>query len=439
MGSRASASAERGADRRLPVTLLLLAMLAGLMPRSALATTGDPVLLNEALVSHTGTDTTEYVELFGTPGTPLSGLSLVAVEGDSAGTPGTIDRRVDFPAGARLGGNGYYLVGNPTGLAANYHVTPDLAWGNDSLENGSQTLALVRREGLGAQGTLVTGTESVVDSVALTDGGATDRWFWSAPVVGTDDGFLPAGARRLVDGVDTDTPEDWVFADDLLGPTNTPTPATPYNAPPVATCGPGVTVDEGTATSADLSATDPDGRVTSFVASSQPDPGTMSVTGVVAAMSPGDTATARLQVSDTTPPGSYQVTVSASNDDATPQTAACQLQVTVNDLPDPTPVPTPVPTPEPTPVPLPGASTARLWDMANALMADGVAASKCRLLTDRLERIDRFMASGQDAAASAQLQALANQVLGLSPRWIGTADAQALASAADALRASLAP
>src|SRR4029078_9745248 len=112
MVSRASASADRGADRRLPVTLLLLAMLAGLMPRSALATTGDPVLLNEALVSHTGTDTTEYVELFGTPGTPLSGRSWVAGGGNSAATRGNIDGGFAFPAGARLGGNGYYLVGN---------------------------------------------------------------------------------------------------------------------------------------------------------------------------------------------------------------------------------------------------------------------------------------------------------------------------------------
>ena len=305
---------------RMLAAMLALAMVAGALPRGVEAATGDPVLLNEALVSHTGTDTTEYVELFGVPGTPLTGMSLVAVEGDGS-LAGTIDRRVDFPAGARLGGNGFYLVGNPTGLASHYQVVPDLAWGNDSLENGSQTLALVRTTGLGPAGSVVTGGEAVLDAVALTDGGPTDQWFWSAPVVGPDDGFLPGGARRLADGVDTDAAADWVFADDLLGRTNTPTPATPYNAPPVVDCGPPIVVDEGSATSASLSATDPDGRVTGFAASAAPDPGTFTVTAVVAAASQGEAGTATLHVSAATPPGTYALTISASNDDAAPQMA----------------------------------------------------------------------------------------------------------------------
>ena len=341
MGSRTSASADRRADVRLPVALLLLAMLLWLLPRGVDATTGDPVLLNEALVSHTGADNTEYVELFGVPGTPLDGLSLVAVEGDSAGVPGTIDRRVDFAAGATLGGNGFYLVGNPAGLGITYGVTPDLAWGNDSLENGSQTLGLVETSSIGDVGTLVTGSETVLDAVALTDAGPTDRWFWSAPVIGPDDGFLPGGVRRMTDGVDTDTAADWVFADDLLGPANTPTAATPY-VPPTPT--------------------------------------------------PTPTAT---------------------------------------------PTPTPTPTPEPTPVPAPGPPTGRLWGMANHLVADGMAASQARLITDRLARIDRFLQAGQSMAAAAQLQALANQVMGLSPRWISALDAEAIAEEADRLRSSL--
>jgi hypothetical protein len=59
------------------------------------------------------------------------------------------------------------------------------------------------------------------------------------------------------------------------------------------------------------------------------------------------------------------------------------------------------------------------------------------LLTDRLERIDRFLASGQLAAAQAQLQALGNQAQGLSPRWLSGDDADALAAAAATLRAAL--
>jgi hypothetical protein len=425
MHSRAVALADHWDRFRLLAAVCALALLLGLMSHHVEGATGDPVLLNEALVSHTGTDTTEFVELFGVAGTSLAGLSLVSVEGDSSSAPGTIDLRVDFPADSRLGGNGFYLVGNPVGLAATYKVTPDLAWGNESLENGSQTLALVRTPSLGAAGTLVTGTETVLDAVALTDGGPTDRWFWSAPVIGPDDGFLPAGARRLADGVDTDTTADWVFADDLLGPTNTPTPATPYDAPPVADCGPDITVDEGTAADAGVSALDADGRVTGFSASVSPDPGTLSVASVVAAPAAGGTASATIHASATTPPGTYAVTVTATNNETPPQAADCTLQVTVNDRPDPTPEPTPVP---------PSVSTSGLWSMARHI--DG---GKAALVTQRLERIDDFLAAGQQSAAAAQLRALANQVMGLSPRWIAIAEAEAMAAEADALRAALAP
>ena len=422
--------------------MLALVLLAGVMPRGTHAATGDPVLLNEFLVSHTGADTTEFVELYGVPGTPLSGLSLVFVEGDGAGA-GLVDRRVDFPAGARLGGNGYYLVGNPAGLATHYHVVPDLAaWTTDALENGSQTVALVEAAGLGDVGTLVTGSETVRDAVGLTDAGPSDHWFWSAPVVGPDDGFLPGGARRVANGVDTDSVDDWAFADDLLGPSNTPTPATPYNAPPVADCGPGVTTDEGVAAGATLTATDPDGRMVGFTASAVPDPGTLAVSAVVASPSVGQPASATLDVPATTAPGAYLVTVTAANDDASPQQATCTLSVTVNDVADPTPDPTPAPTPAPTPVPLPPptVSTAALWAMVNGLL-DGhrMAGDKGHLLTDRLEKVDRFLASGQLSAALAQLQAFANQVQGLSPRWLSADAANALVQASATVLSALSP
>jgi hypothetical protein len=427
MANQRSATVGRGADLRMLAALLALALLVGALPRAVEGTTGDPVLLNEALVSHTGADTTEYVELFGIPGTALTGMSLVAVEGDGA-TAGTIDRRVDFPAGAHLGGNGFYLVGNPTGLASHYQVVPDLAWGDDSLENGSQTLALVATSGLGAVGSLVTGSETVLDAVGLTDAGASDQWFWAAPVVGPDDGFLPGGARRFTDGLDTDTVADWVFADDQLGPTNTPTPATPYNAPPTADCGPGLSTDEGTAAAASVTATDPDGRVVSFSVTSKPDPGTVSVSGVVVAPAVGQPATAQVDVAASAPPGSYAVTVTATNDDSAPQSADCTLTVNVNDLPDPTPEPAP------------DVDTAALWSAVTDLVATGgMTDSRAHLLTDRLERIDRFMANGQDAAAVAQLQALANQAMGLSQHWLSDDAASALADMASDLAAALRP
>ncbi len=217
-------------------TLLTLTILLFFAASTAatFAATGDPVLINEVLASHTGTDTTEFIEFFGTPGASLNGLSLVVVEGDSFG-PGTIDRRIDFGASDVLGSNGFYLVGNPVGLAVNYGVTPNINIGNDFLENNSLTVGLVATSSI--SGGSVTGGEDVRDAVALTDGGVGDTFYFGAPVIGPDGTFFPAGARRVTDGVDTDTTADWVISAFGLGPANTPTSgdAPPPPPPPVVT------------------------------------------------------------------------------------------------------------------------------------------------------------------------------------------------------------
>ncbi len=181
--------------------------------------TPSALVINELLVSHAGTDDTEFVEFYGTPGTSLEGFSLIAVEGD-AGTAGSIDLRIDFGPGDMIGTDGFFLVGNPAGLGTTYGVTPDLAIGNNSFENSSATYALVETASL--SGTSVTSSEIVVDSVALTDGGAGDSFYFGAPVIGPDGSFMPAGARRTADGVDTDTAADWTLADFDLGDSNTP-------------------------------------------------------------------------------------------------------------------------------------------------------------------------------------------------------------------------
>jgi hypothetical protein len=110
-----------GARLLVAPTLLALPLLAGGLagPGPASAATGDPALLNEVLASHTGTDTTEFIELFGIPGTSLDGLSLIVVESDAGTSQGNIDRRIDFGAADRLGSNGFYLIGNPVGLQGN--------------------------------------------------------------------------------------------------------------------------------------------------------------------------------------------------------------------------------------------------------------------------------------------------------------------------------
>lgn len=214
---------------------LMFCLLIALSVGPAQAATGDPVLLNEVFASHTGTDDTEFVEFFGTPGASLDGLSLIVVEGDSGTSQGNIDRRIDFGPSDILGSNGFFLVGNPVGLAANYGVTPNINVSNNFLENSSLTAALVVTSSL--SGGAVTGSEVVLDAVALNDGGAGDAFYFGAPVIGPDGSFFPAGARRAVDGVDTDTAADWVISNFFLGSANTPTAGDtpPPPPPPVVT------------------------------------------------------------------------------------------------------------------------------------------------------------------------------------------------------------
>ena len=200
----------------LMFTLLLITLFA----HQVRAATGDPVLFNEVFASHTGTDDTEFVELYGIPGTSLEGLSLIVVESDDQASNGAIDHRLDFTAEQVIGSNGFYLIGNPVGLASNYGVAPNIEINANYLENSSFTIVLVETSSI--TGSSVSGNEVVLDSVGLWDGGATDSFFFNAPIVGPDGPFMPAGARRVIDGVDTDTASDWVLSDFNLGPDNTP-------------------------------------------------------------------------------------------------------------------------------------------------------------------------------------------------------------------------
>ncbi|HEY1409526.1 MAG TPA: lamin tail domain-containing protein, partial [Promineifilum sp.] len=97
----------------------------GLGSHTANCVTAGPPVINEFVANHTGTDTTEYIEVFGAANTDLSALTLLHIEGDFSGTAtGLIDR--------------VYTVG--TTDANGFWTTGFLA---DNLENGTMSLLLV--------------------------------------------------------------------------------------------------------------------------------------------------------------------------------------------------------------------------------------------------------------------------------------------------------
>ena len=106
------------------------------------------------------------------------------------------------------------------------------------------------------------------------------------------------------------------------------------NAPVVVTCPPPLSVLQGAAGTAAVSATDADGTVTSLTLGSVspvPASGSISLTGVTPASGDGGTANGTLSVDASVPTGSYTVGVDAANDDASPQTASCTTTVTVQE------------------------------------------------------------------------------------------------------------
>jgi hypothetical protein len=192
-------------------------------------TTLQAQVLNELLISTTNVDgaDVEYVEIYGEPGTPLLGLSVIGVESDDQSDNGEIDFRFDFGADDVIGSNGFYLIGT-SNVNTEYSVTPNKIISNNSLENSSATYGLVVTSSI--TGSSVTGGEFWRDVVAVTDGEAPEFFYFDAPVIGPDGTFLPAGVRRVTDGADTDMASDWVLSDFGLGSDNTPTAGTPMMA-----------------------------------------------------------------------------------------------------------------------------------------------------------------------------------------------------------------
>jgi uncharacterized protein len=122
--------------------------------------------------------------------------------------------------------------------------------------------------------------------------------------------------------------DEWVGVDDI-SVTGSPV----GNAPVIANCGAGPLVtQQGTAATRQVSASDADGTVTNIGISSvtpSPAPGAITIGNLVPASAAGGTATADVSVDASVPAGSYAVAVSATNDDATPQSGSCTLTVTV--------------------------------------------------------------------------------------------------------------
>ena len=123
-----------------------------------------PLVINEIDADQSGTDTGEFIELYGTPGASLDGYVLVLYNGLNNLSYAAFD--LD---GLSLDGNGYFVLGN-SGVA-----NVDLILANNTLQNGADAVALYLGNAADfPNGTAVTAA-NLVDAVVYENNHPDDR------------------------------------------------------------------------------------------------------------------------------------------------------------------------------------------------------------------------------------------------------------------------
>jgi len=149
--------------------------------------------INEWVSNDISTDDYEFIELYGSPGEDLTGLSIILIEGES--TKGMIDQVINLD-GYFTDAAGYFVVGDPL-------VLPDLEMTPGWIENGGNNIILVE----GLLQTLGTDIDfdddcvedlpigTVIDAVGYGYGyGDPDCiTYYGAVPVGPDGNYDPAG------------------------------------------------------------------------------------------------------------------------------------------------------------------------------------------------------------------------------------------------------
>lgn len=218
---------------------------------------GPALVINEVWAGNPGVDTSEFVEVTanacGAQATQLmGGTSIIMVDGDCPGGAficlnyKRLTFRYDFGPFEGILTGGKFVIGH---LGGGLRGTVDRELPVGSIENGSQTYAIVRTQDLafcfdpanptvappGCQGiidshrltdaSVAAITAHLIDAVATTDTDAGDFAYFGAPIVKS--GVHQASyMQRKVDGEDTNSAADWdtQWGVELGGPGDVATP-----------------------------------------------------------------------------------------------------------------------------------------------------------------------------------------------------------------------
>jgi uncharacterized protein len=301
--------------RRVWAALALALAAVVLTPATAGAAPGD-LFFSEYIE---GTSNNKALEIYN-PGTTDVSLAAqaygVQMYFNGATTPGlTINLTGTVPAG------GTFVVAHASAAAAildKAQVTSSAGWfnGDDAvaLRKGASDVDVIGQIGVDPGTEWGSGDTSTADNTLRRK---------TSIVTGDTDGadaFDPAVGWA---GFPTDTFNG--LGTHTVGP----------DEPIVISCGSALTVLEGSSAARTITASDADSTVTDLTLDSVvpvPTAGSIARTAFIPAAADGGTATATVTVDPATPPGVYTVNMAASNDDSTPQTAACSFTVTVTEV-----------------------------------------------------------------------------------------------------------
>lgn len=209
--------------------LLTACCVAALFVHSA-----EAVVINEFWADDNSSDTNEFIELFGSPGESLNGLSLIVVDGDTSGNvlSGNFRRvtvQIDFTSEV-LDSNGFFMIGGGPDISV------DLSQSVGFLQNGSQTYALVDTLDIAfdpndtdelTQVAVDAITANLTDAVGTTDGSSGDLVYFGAPDITSASSFAADTAQRSPNGFDSDSASDWFEEPFFTGREITNSVATP--------------------------------------------------------------------------------------------------------------------------------------------------------------------------------------------------------------------
>ncbi len=287
------------------------------------------------------TYTHDFVELYnlGSSSVSVAGWSVQYASATGTGTFGSSSTMLTELPAVSIGPGQYFLIQEAQGTGGTTPLpTPDVVDATPiAMAGGGGKVALVdTTTPLGCNGGSTPCTPAALATIVDLVGYGNANFF-----EGSGPTPAPSNTIAALRGSDGCAETDDNAADFATGaptPRNTVSPlhtCGPSNAAVIATCGNTLTTAEGYAAARTVTASDADGTVVDIAVANvtpSPAPGSITAGSLVPAGGVGGTASAVVTVDDAVPPGIYSVTVTATNDDPSPQTGTCSLTVVVAEL-----------------------------------------------------------------------------------------------------------